>query len=600
MVIGIIDSGINKEALGNWNVKQYRVYQGKVYEEKATDYYGHGTVVFDVIRKCIQSKEKHEIISLCPGINKKGRIEQSIDSTDIAKAIELAMENGCNVINISMGTFNIYNHRKLYDVCKNAKKRNVKIFCARSNGYEPAIPWASGDVYKVREKDSNTQIEIINENGIQEIVTPAYTNYYHKGENTELISGNSFACARITGLFCNELINGGNEIRNIITKYNGAEVKIIDEKFQFRKKRIRMNKVVLVSFSKEMHGLILEKNNLQYDIVGIVDSAKKGTINRDVGDLLKIEKTGLRITNRLDKITFDYDTLIIGYLKEISRVDEYFLMENILRENLKNRKANVYSFLPIPKEWQKIYEKEGIKFETSPVVDKRELKRIERAIPCDFKSTKPVIGVFGTTSQIGKFTMQLRMKEIFEKRKIKVFHLSTEHQAYLLGADVVLPDGYDSIENANISYNDKMKFLRKAITYSEINSDCDMVLEGTQAGILPSELYMWDFMFNGSFLDATKPDLGVLAVNPLGNKEIIRDTIDVLRAGFRCKTIALTFPDKLYKKNKYGISVKSKISFEEQVEIARKMSEEFGVMSGCIMDDEFVKEVVDEIITICS
>lgn len=55
------------------------------------------------------------------------------------------------------------------------------------------------------------------------------------------------------------------------------------------------------------------------------------------------------------------------------------------------------------------------------------LLKLREVVPYWIIPEKPVIGVFGTSSKQGKFTLQLAMKSEFNRRGIGVDSIGTEH-----------------------------------------------------------------------------------------------------------------------------------------------------------------------------
>lgn len=600
MKVGLIDSGINIDKYQNVCINQYAIIDDIITKVKPKDYIGHGTVVFEIINNSLDEyKKEMQYIMVCPNVDKQHEIEDTITAINLAKAIDFLVEQKCDVINISMGTEDFYNRDLVEKACTNAFKKNVIIVCACPYYEVYTMPWVCKDVIKVREADTDS-IYISKEKNYSEIIAP-YKPYEERNDNfIRYVSGTSFACATITADICKKIMKKEN-IDIYTTAYKRARVKVINKRFKVRKNKLDLKKVVIVSFSKEMHGIIREKNNLSYKVVGVVDSPKKGTINIDVGSLIKEEEYGVKITSKIENIESDYDTLIIGYLKELENRDKYFNIDNLLEINFNNRKANVYSLVPIEKKWIDRYKEEGIGVEIAPVINKNELRRIRKAIPNVYFSIKPVIGVFGTNGEGGKFTLQLKLRRMLESKGIKVFHLSTEHQAYLLDADAVYPDGYENDKNVSLSMEEKVEYIERLMVHAELNSDSDMTLVGAQGSIIPPELYYWSFLKNASFLEATKPDLNVLVVNPIEDPDdYIRDSISTLKAAFKCETIALAFADSVRQKNKYGFYYRKKYNEKEQEEMAKKLEKKYGIMSGCIMNESFVEQIATRIIDICS
>jgi uncharacterized NAD-dependent epimerase/dehydratase family protein len=155
-----------------------------------------------------------------------------------------------------------------------------------------------------------------------------------------------------------------------------------------------------------------------------------------------------------------------------------------------------------------------------------------------YNITTAVVGVWGTSSKQGKFTLQLRLKSFFEKIGLKVGHISTEPMGYLLGADYVYPMGFKS--TVELSKIDAVSVLNSALHDIEIKNK-DIIIVGSQSGTIPFSLstpYNISFEQN-ELIFGTDPAVYVLCVNIWDDIDYIKRTINYLRAINNSEVIGL-------------------------------------------------------------
>ena len=78
-----------------------------------------------------------------------------------------------------------------------------------------------------------------------------------------------------------------------------------------------------------------------------------------------------------------------------------------------------------------------------------------------YRIATPIIGVFGTSSKQGKFTLQLKLRELLLKQGYSVGEIGTEPTSQLFGKEYVFPMGYNS--TVYIEHNDIISYLNAAL-----------------------------------------------------------------------------------------------------------------------------------------
>ena len=300
------------------------------------------------------------------------------------------------------------------------------------------------------------------------------------------------------------------------------------------------------TFNKEMHGLVRFRDLLSFEIAGIADPVGKGLVGKDAGEAIGIAPVGVRIVPRLQDALKGADTLILGYVDELARMANRDLLKESIQTAL-DQGVHVFSFLPVPPSvYSDLYmaaRKKGLKI-VYPNVSQGEVQNILQHPQKERPVDVPVLGVFGTSSQQGKFTVQLALRRKLLEMGYKVAQVGTEHHAELFGIDFAFPMGYASPLQlplqVYVPYLDhKMKEICR-------KKKPEIMLVGSQSGTIPYDVIEHDThsLPSIAFLLGTKPDACILVVNSIDPDEYIRDTINAIQALGQVPTILLAMSDK--------------------------------------------------------
>lgn len=139
----------------------------------------------------------------------------------------------------------------------------------------------------------------------------------------------------------------------------------------------------------------------------------------------------------------DFDTMVLGYFYDQLFEANIRFGNDLLAVCMKGQK-NLYVYDPRLKahiECLKGYAEPLFRM-YMPEVSSRLHDRVMqfRHLP---KVRVPVMAVMGTSNRQGKFTAQLRLKDILKREGYAVSHISTEPQGELFGADFSFPYGYN-------------------------------------------------------------------------------------------------------------------------------------------------------------
>lgn len=574
--IVIVDSGVYLEhPLVKEKVKGYTIdYLDDeiTVNEGCVDNYGHGTAVYGIIR---QHCPEAEIIVV-------KIFNNSNDYADVIKlntALEFIYENiECNIINMSVGISVIEDRERLYNICNLLRERGTVLVAAYDNYGSMSYPADFDCVLGVSEGEKcykNSEfVYITGTNGIV-LGNGHIQRVLWKEPIYQLTGGNSFACAHISGIIA-------HKYNEIISEYDGDVKKYlinnsiygqhyIQNEFQIKRYCFKnIKRAVIFPFNKEMHSLIRFSKELPFEIAGIYDVRYSGRVGAYTNHLLKIDKKDNYIVKNIEELDYDeFDMIIVGHTSELERIMKIQDYSKKIISECINKEKYVYSFDNNADEH----------FKYSKYFFTPNLTYNNCALPLGklYRSGKPVIGVFGTTSKQGKFTFQLYLRQELIKRGYKVSQIGTEPSSLLFGIEYCFPFGYQS--NCEIARKDMVYYINNIM--EEINNDdSDVVIVGCQSKTLPFDNgNIDDFTFSQvEFLFSTWPDCVFLSINIFDEFNDIRRTINFIESAINTKVLALVvFPMKLLNEEAGIYSEKIPLNNGGKNIWSNKIEQEFGL-----------------------
>lgn len=171
---------------------------------------------------------------------------------------------------------------------------------------------------------------------------------------------------------------------------------------------------------------------------------------------------------------------------------------------------NAFSFLPPDQvdQWTEKFEEKGLWLEI-PIINYSYALEILENVPEKKAFDTPVLGVFGTSSQQGKFTLQLALRYELQKRGYKVGQIGTEHQSGCFGIDFTFPSGYGLDKSLQIPMDFHIPLLRRVISEMD-KSNYDLIIVGAQSGLLNPDPYYYGNLYSEIFCSAVIPDRVIL------------------------------------------------------------------------------------------
>lgn len=554
------------------------------------DTFGHGTAIFNIIKSTMDFATITNI--------KLFNSAESIEESDLIFALEYIYENiECDLINLSLGLSICNEYKRLYEICQKLLERGTIIVSAFDNSDSISYPAAFDNVIGVTKGFSCTKIDEF------EYVDDQIINICAKGSLQRLawinpdfimLDGNSFACAHVTCKAAKFMYEGAKSREEVLKRFESIALK----KYKCSPEKgnsqpFLIKRAAIFPFNKEMHSLVRFSGLLNFEISDVYDVKYSGNIGAGVAHILKDDNINNYIVKNIDSINWrDIDTLILGHLDELSNlIDKAGLRDRLISEALKND-VNIYAFDDISR-YAKLEQTNNDRIFV-PRVDNSNLppNRFGKL----YRTSKPVLGVMGTSSRQGKFTLQLILRKKLLDIGYNVGQIGTEPSALLYGMDYVFPIGYNP--SVYIKEFDVIMYLNK-IMNDLCMQEKDIIIVGSQSGTITYDTGNIG-QFNlpqYTFLMGTQPETVVLCVNPYDDFSLIKRTIMFIESSLDCKVISIVvFPMDL-QDNWSGIyQAKTRLTKERYDLLKDDLVSEFRLPVFRLGEDSDMDLLVDKII----
>jgi uncharacterized NAD-dependent epimerase/dehydratase family protein len=618
--IAIIDSGIQSNHL------EIRHIAGDVDLESGSgievgrmqnwrDLSGHGTACAGIIRKIAPDAALYDIRIFDESLTADGHA--------LIAAIRWSIEHQMDVVNLSLGTTDVTFRDELAEVCHQAREAGVILVAAEHNDGHESYPAVFPDVIGVTGGKvhghygyyyrPDEKIECVARGDMQRVcwTKPRYI----------MVSGTSFAAPHITGI-----------VALIRQAYPNAPLEQVHEILQANSLKGKPEllrdsdrpptttfcpslksttssspdfhwpqKAALYPFNKEMHALVRSIDLLNFRITGIADPPGKGLVGKDAGEALGIQPIGVHIQPRLHAALKEADTLILGYVDQLSRIGKKDFLRQSIQTAL-DHDCHIFSFLTVHRDaYSDLYdqaEKKGLHI-TYPSISLEEAQYSIQAGSPHGPVDVPVLGVFGTSAQQGKFTLQLALRRQLLQEGYKVGQIGTEHHSALFGMDFSFPIGYATPLSLPVQwYVPYLDYKMREICHQ---AHPDIILAGAQSGTIPYDVHEHSThsLSSISFLLGTKPDACILVINSIDADAYIQDTIDGIRALTKAPTILLAMSDKeKHIRAAYGRTfIKPRSMTPEEIDgKLRHLEDRFGLPAVGILSEEGQQQMVVTVI----
>ena len=605
--VAIIDSGIDPthEKIG----AVHEVLLDSVPRQVALGT-GHGTACAGIIRQIAPTATLYDVRLFDESL--------TADGTALLAAVGWAIEHQMDVVNLSLGTTDVAFRDRLAEICRQARDAGVILVSAEHNDGRESYPAVLPDVVgvtggKVRGRHGyyyrpGHAIECVARGDAQRVcwTDPPYV----------MVSGTSFAAPHITGV-----------VALIRQAYPNAPLEQVRELLQANAQqgtpeRLQgthpspetapepsanlsdfawIQKAALYPFNKEMHALVRARDLLAFAIVGIADPVGKGLVGKDAGKGLGLSPIGVRTRPRLADALKEADTLILGYVDQLGRIGKKDLLRTAIETALEHN-CHVFSFLAVPQdEYGDLYDladKKGLHL-TYPSIALDDVQQALQGEPIYGPVDVPVLGVFGTSSQQGKFTLQLILRRHLLRLGYRVGQIGTEHHSALFGMDLAFPMGYAS--NVALPLQYYVPYLDYKLRQLNQQKRPDLIVVGSQSGTIPYDVqeHRTHCLASTAFLLGTKPDACILVVNSIDADEYIQDTIDGLRTLAKAPTLLLAMSDQeKHIRAAYGRTfIKPRpMNSEEITRILHRLEDRFNLPAVSILSEAGQQRMVDTVV----
>ena len=534
---------------------------------------GHGTAIFNIINtKCSSFAEiiNFRIID----------IERHVEEKILIDALEYIDKYiHPDIINLSLGISKCSNLSLLYESCLKLTQKGIIIISAFDNTGSISYPAAFPNVIGVISGAHCSRIDDF------EFFDDSMVNIGAKGNIQRLawdnpsyvfLSGNSFACAHVTAKVAEMFFISGKKLslKDVLNNFRKISLKIHSILSVTKKSKnipFRIHNASIFPFSKEMHSLLRYEFLLDFKISDIYDTKYSSKVGTTTSHLMNDVSINSYVIKNIDKINYEnFDTIILGHINELSfalKNDKY--IGNFIDKIIQKGK-NIFSFDDLTYYGYSVCD--NVYF---PSIDEEDLQ--PNRFGMLYRISKPVLGVFGTSSRQGKFTLQLKLRQLLLNAGYNVGQIGTEPSALLYGMDYVFPMGHNS--SVYIKEYDVIRYLNYIINDLCIKNK-DIILVGSQSGTIPYDIGNLA-QFNISqynFLIGTQPDAVVLCVNPYDNFDYIERTINFIESSVDCKVISLVvFPMDLHENWLGNNSMKISLSYEKYEDIKKSLYEKFNI-----------------------
>ena len=556
--IGIIDRGVqrNHPRLQRCRLTGISICQKKhkiSFKKSFVDNNGHGTAIAGIIHQMVPEAQ---ILA----VKLEGE-HDIINETLLYEGIKWCLSDpAVKVINISLGVLTNAPLQALHEICLKAHSQNVTIVAATHNmpGAE-CYPAYFPTVFGVTSGAMRNKFEygFIEQAAVNIISKGTTKRVAWKNSGYKITSGNSYAAAHFTGIVAKSKIKtpeiSGEELFSLVRENASKEVR----QLQYVDRSIASFQYLITQGDATADPSLMFDSNTKISFAKKVAlfpaSEKEIKTIREFESLCNVRINALidfpniftgndsqKVLRRLptDSEFKKFDTIVLGYFLD-QQFDANILFAHALIERAIDLNKNfiVWDEHVSDLVAHKI-KKVGNDYKGKIVFNKIDQSLIPSVMNFRHLSDDcPTLCVIGTSNKQGKITTQLRIKNILAKSGYKVSHISSEPQCILLGADFVFPYGHNSaVKLPEESWGVFLNAAKKGV--QEVRTP-DIIISGTQGGVIPRAFAILPEFASMYFLSGVQPDAVVCSINPQDDIELIVNTLNIVKLYTRATPLFL-------------------------------------------------------------
>ncbi|MBC8559265.1 S8 family serine peptidase [Fumia xinanensis] len=545
---------------------------------------GHGTAVASVLLKYVNTDI--QIISM--NIFNK---EEESDPFLLISALNYIYQNiECDAINISAGIHQDF--PELREVCSLLKEKHIKIVAAFCNSGLISFPAAYDSVIGVDATTSVTRIDeyiyvrgsLVNVGAMSTNQRVAWTDPAYV-----IVRGNSFITPIITAKICNLLADGVAfiDIESFLSHQAVRNMEFSYEPVQYSKYKTP-KQAAIFPLNKETNSLIRFEHMLPFQLTSVYDTKYSGKVGQKVSSANGKETFQIQNIDHCDWDSFD--SLILGHSQELSIKSNKNYKLEIIKRCIENDK-NIICF-----------DEKDIRLLPTSLQKNIYVPKISRSKKTSNKFGKlyttysPVLAVVGTSSQQGKFTFQLKIRELFQADGFKVGQFCTEPEGELFQMDAVYPYGYDgTVDLSGLESIEHVNALMHEIDLTEP----DIIIAGTQSGACTVD-YNNLSSYTLPTIDVLlgiKPDAVVLCINYHDPIEVVKRSVKFLESLVDCAVVGVCLFPFGYEDEWHAMrNLKTMISNDQLVKRTVEIENELDISCGINGEDDGTLKLYKECI----
>ena len=568
---------------------------------KESDYYdgvGHGSAVINIILNQ-NPNSTFFIIKVTDSY-------ESFSYQTLCRAFDYILQNGIcpKIINVSLGTAVLDNYTELHERIVKLYENNVLIISAYSNEGLITYPAAFDEVIGVDMSPnckSQTEYEYVEDSIINIRGSSSYYRALDHNQKKSLFRGASFSTSYITGLLLQNMQTIWNQDCNILfnnahsfLKQNAKLVRPYREISHLSSHENILSgvkKAITYPFNKEIHSLVRFQAMIPFEITGFYDYRISMYKGKRVGDLVNVKNDAIVTSYTEIDWNGEFELLICGHCQESNALAGHDTLLELIRLCIKYDKK-MYAFDSLWKYMNHIPEEKQHLF-YFPYVNEKMVK--QNRFGKLRSSSKPIIGIYGTSSSQGKYTLQMYLREKFIEDGYKLGQISTEPSGYLFGIDYVYPMGY----NASVYINtyDAVALLNEVVWEIE-RKNVDIIITGSQSGTIPYNVnHMSNINFSvHDFLIGTAPDAVILCINIYDDIGYIQRTINYIESLVRAKVLGLVLFPMDYDKSLLSSRNRTIVATDREMNIKKTEISFAANLPVYTNNKESIQDIYDNII----